>query len=75
MKHPNMENMIANMPDVLGIGKWGSVTATAVAFHAATEGYWNPQPSDSLIIHGYLLISKPMLSVMRKTTSIKLTLS
>jgi hypothetical protein len=38
MAHPNMEKMIANIPELLGIGKLGSVTATAVAFHAATEG-------------------------------------
>jgi hypothetical protein len=38
MKHPNMEKMIAKMPEDFGMGKVGSVTATAVAFQAATEG-------------------------------------
>jgi hypothetical protein len=39
MKDPNMAKTMENMPEDLGIGNSGSVTATATAFHAATEGY------------------------------------
>jgi hypothetical protein len=39
MALPKQAKTIAKIPDDLGIGNVGSVTATAVAFQAATEGY------------------------------------
>lgn len=51
-----MAKAIAKYPLEGGMGNVGSVTATATAFQAATDGYENGQPSSLVMTHGYLVI-------------------
>lgn len=53
MNEPKQAKQMANIPELVGIGKFGSTTATAVARQAATDGMLKGQVSASKsIMHG-----------------------
>jgi len=62
IKHPKIEKMIAKMPDDVGMGRVGSVTAMATARHAATDGALKAHLSSIRITHGYAVMKLKLLA-------------